>query len=227
MTGLDSGPSWPSAPRRLKHDRSQHGMTSGLAVRAYVAEGSRLPGGGHLDRSLVIPGNDTSPSPVGSYASVLLISELPDGFTWSNLESGMRADDSGTTIKAKVFESIQLSYSVQWFRKGARDLARSFRLWSQSQMGIQGAAFHGFTFYRTSEVRQLDEIVSEKWEERAGLDLYIGIVATLTQDVGLTTSIDIEISHDSIPDTIPPPDDAPIMASADGVTPPVRLQEKT
>ena len=177
-------------------------------VREYVAKGSGMEPG------KVIPGQTSGPAPSNAYATVLLISELPDGFVWTRNEGVDR--DGSPGIDATVYESLTLSYSVQWFRTGARDLARTFRLWAQSPAGILNAERRGLTFYRTSEVRQIDDIVSEEWEERAGLDLYLGIVATNVQDVGLAATFDVTIHHDG---------NDPVTTQVDGVNRPCRAWE--
>ena len=43
---------------------------------------------------------------------------------------------------------------------------------------------------------QLDEVVSEEWEERAGVTLVLGVVATSVQDVGLAETFDVRVTLD-------------------------------
>ena len=128
------------------------------AVRRYVAEGSGL------EKINVIPGQVGGPSPTGPYATVLLIDEAAEGQEWTRDERVERAGEP--TADVTSYESVRVDWSVQWFRKGARDLARTFRFWAQSPLGVQAAAERGLTLYRTSGVRQLDAIISEAWEER-------------------------------------------------------------
>ena len=47
-------------------------------------------------------------------------------------------------------------YSVQWYRTGARDAARSFALWTSSPEGLAQAASADVTVLRVSDVRQLE-----------------------------------------------------------------------
>ena len=159
------------------------------AVRNYVGAGSGLN-----PDTLVIPGQSKGPAPKEAYATVVLIDETADGTEWTRHVRAGTAE--APTVDATVSESVTVSWSVQFFRRGARDLARTFRVWAQSPLGIAEAARRGLTFYRTSGVRELDTVVSEAWEERAGLDLYLGYVATLVQDVGLVDSFDVTVSPD-------------------------------
>ena len=154
------------------------------AIRSYVAEGSGLAPGS------VIPGNAQGPAPTGPYGTVVLISEIADGHTWTN----DAADDNG--IEQTVYESVTASYSVQFFRADAYDRARQLRVWAQSPTGKYGADRRGFSFYSTSSVRQISEIVSEEWEQRAGIDLDVGIVTRAIHAVDSALTLDILVEHD-------------------------------
>ena len=159
------------------------------AVRSYVAEGSDLAA------ASVIPGNPKGPSPKGLYATVLSISELPEGYPWNR-----EAERNAASVSAPVdtFESVDIEYSVQWYRSGARDAARLFRLWARSPMGIDAAARRGLTCYSVDGVRQIDAILSEEWEQRAGVDLRMGITNSARVDPALLQSIDIDIHFEGM-----------------------------
>ena len=145
------------------------------SIRAYVAAGSGLAS------SQVIPGYADGPAPNGLYASVLLINEAIQGipgtiFNLSESGQGLKAP-----VRATVRATVRASYSVQWFREGSRDAARRFSVWASSPAGRELAAARGLTFLSVSDVRQLDDIVSDAWEERAGLDLEIGYIQKIHQ----------------------------------------------
>lgn len=151
-------------------------------VRAYVAEGSGLAS------AAVIPGNDSGPSPTEPYATVLLVASRQDGV------NPARCRVEGGEVRATVLSSIESTWSVQWYREGSRDRARAFRLWADSPLGVLDAGRRGLTFRRCSDVRQIDEIVSETWEERAGLDLVVGLVQTAEQNLGLMETVPVSIA---------------------------------
>ena len=177
-------------------------------MRGYVAEGSEL------DPSCVIPGQAAGPAPKDAYATVILIDETADGFEWTSEAPG--GTDAAPAVDQTAYESVNVSWSVQFFRKGARDYARTFRFWAQSPQGAAAAAKHGLTFYRTSGVRQLDEVVSEAWEERAGLDLYLGYVATAAPvDVGRAETFEVPVN----PLTIDPITGEEFIAQVDEAPP--------
>ena len=164
------------------------------AVRAYVAQGSGI------ERKWCIPGDDGNPSPKHpqAYSTVTQISETADGTTWTLERPGSRGSDP--TVFGTTFQSKEVQFSVQWFRAGAQDMARRFQIWASSPLGIQSAAWHGLTFYRTSAMRELDAQVSEEYEERAGLDLVLGLVFVLESDLGRYETARVVVKSDELGD---------------------------
>lgn len=163
------------------------------AVRAYVAEGSGLEG------SHCIPGNEKAPAPKELYASVLLIDEHPHGTTWdrprrTNELTSLEGEPTGDL---DVYESNTVRYSVQWYREGARDAGRRFKLWARSPIGRDGASKRGLTFMGYSDLRRLDAIEDTGYEERVGLDLEIGIVTTYREEPGHVETARIDVALDA------------------------------
>ena len=147
-------------------------------IRSLVASGSGLL------PDHVIPGNGDGPSPDGLYASVVLIHEDIDGIPSTSFE---------VDTDSRQLASVRGRYSVQWFRDGARDAARSLSVWTSSPEGLTQAARTGLTVMRVSDVRQLDDIVSDAWEERAGVDIDIGYVQQVTQTIGYVRTAPVEV----------------------------------
>ncbi len=150
------------------------------AVRAYVAEGSGLL------RQRVRPGNAPGLAPQDLYATVLLIQADHLG-----IDSIVLTPDAldETIVQAIVLGAIWATYSVQWFRTGARDAAMTFHQWASSPLGQLSAEQRGLTYQRCSAVRQLNEIVSEEWEERAGLDLTLSYAQRTDQQIGTIQTV--------------------------------------
>ena len=155
-------------------------------VRAWVAAGSGLEG------KRVLRGKDRGIGPAEPYATVLLITQRPEGQAWVQYEPSEDVLLDATTVSSDSYE-----YSVQWFRTSARDRGRRFRLWAESPAGIIAAAERGLTLYRSSELRQLNEVLSEEWEERAGLELLMGHLSTVTSPVGIVEGIDIGVTSEA------------------------------
>ena len=156
-------------------------------VRAHVAVGSGL------ETRRVIAGNIGRPSPDGLYATVLLINQAIQGIP----STRFALSDASGLLDAPTQATVRDRYSVQWFRAGARDAARRFSVWVSSPMGLDYMAARGLGFLKVSGVRQLDNVISGAWEERAGLDLDIGYVETLQEEagaVGIIRTVPIEIS---------------------------------
>lgn len=199
------------------------------AVRALVATGSDIP------RPCVIMGQDNAPLPDLPYATVTLINDLSEGYTWTRdtpIENRPYQDthsvyydpsrSDGPTIDQKASQSAEISFSVQWFSKvvtnpddpdfqdhiAAADYAKRFQVWAASPSGASEFARRGLTFYRTGTIRNLADITDDPrygdWEQRRGLDLFIGVIFTDTRDVGVLQSVDIDLYPDEFADRTPP-----------------------
>ena len=116
-------------------------------------------------------------SPQPCFATVLLIDSKPSGVSETLRQT---LNERGVPVeRPTVFSTVVNRYSVQWFRQGARNLARSFRTWASSDFGREAAEHMRLTFYNCSPLRQLDGVVSTDWEERSGLNLTIGYTEVL------------------------------------------------
>lgn len=182
------------------------GQTLERAVRAIVATGSGM------ERAMVIPGNDTSPSPAPTFATVTPITDVPEGLAWTRdtrIADRHYTDPEftdGPTVDSEAFLPMELSYSVQWFGDGAADFARRFAVWAGSPAGTSEIARRGLTLYRAGPIRELAGLQNDDWEERRGLDLFLGAVFTDTRDVGIIESADVTVFPESFADR-PPNDD--------------------
>ena len=157
------------------------------AVRGYVAAGSGLDFDTH-----VIPGNSRGAATDGLYATVLLINQAIQGIP----STRFTLSDAPGLLDAPTQATVRDRYSVQWFRAGARDAARRFSVWVSSPMGLDYMAARGLGFLKVSSVRQLDNVISGAWEERAGLDLDICYVETVRLEggpVGVIGSVPIRV----------------------------------
>lgn len=155
------------------------------AVRGYVAAGSGLGG------NRVIRANGDGNAPDGLFASVLLITADTLGVPWTVYREG-----DGDTLDASTVGTVGARYSVQWYRGGARDAARRFSLWLRSPEGVERANAAGLSIKSVSGVRQLDAIISDAWEERAGLDLDVGYLESVSRKVRTIGSVPISVGPD-------------------------------
>ena len=153
-------------------------------IRDYVAAGCGL------EPRLVIQGNGNGPASQELYASVVLIHQDTRGIPHTLIKEL----EGGAGLCAGTMATVRDRYSVQWFRAGARDAARHFALWAYSPAGLAQATSTGVTVLRVSDVRQLDDVVSGAWEERAGLDLDIAYIQTIEQPIDHLETIPVEVS---------------------------------
>ena len=151
-------------------------------IRSYVAMGSGLPS------HLVIPGNDHGPAPQELYASVMLIHQDIRGIPVNQFDG---------EAEIRTLATVRGRYSVQWFRDGAREAVVRFAVWTSSPEGLQAAGSRGFTVHLVSDIRQLDELVSESWEERSGIDIDIGFLYSLEHSVDSFGAVGVELGVDS------------------------------
>lgn len=152
------------------------------AVRSYVAVGSGLSG------ELVVPGNVDAPARSSAYGTVLLVSSRREGRAWTNYV------DDGSTFLARTVASYALLYQVQFYRRGAHELAARFRSWTESAGGLIYARQRGLYYGSCGDVVQLDAVISAEWEERAAVELRVGHYRTLGQDAGIIESIPFAIN---------------------------------
>lgn len=162
---------------------SPNTQTLERAVRGYVAAGSGL------EPKQVVPGNGNPPASNDLYATVLLITSAGRGVPYTLYQDAAPGHIDATTVG-----TVLARYSVQWYRKGARNAARRFSVWVSSPQGRGHSAAQGLAFLRVSAVRQLDDIVADAWEERAGLDLDIGYLESIRQELPAMETVSITVT---------------------------------
>ena len=167
--------------------------------RAFVARGSGPEGGAlRLATNVVIPGDDTGPRPAGPFATVLVAEEEKRGYNATRT----RFDEATQTTKEYIEELWRATVSVQFFRAGAHDRARHFHGWIETSEGLLYEERIGLTpplsdrlpwgprrfppvaVQRPARYRQIDEVVADAWEERAGVDLVVEYTHHVVVDTG-------------------------------------------
>ncbi len=169
-------------------------MTQGLerAIRAIVAAGS------DLESRRVRPGNQGGAVPDDLFATVVLIHQDIKGIP----AMLMSLSSDGDALNAPTVATVRGRYSVQWFRTGAHDAAKRLSVWVWSPEGVAQAQQADLTVLRVSDVRQLDDVVSGAWEERAGLDIDVGYTQRIDQTVDYLKAVPIEVGAVGSTETI-------------------------
>ena len=173
-----------TAPRYIDLERS---------VRAYVAAGSGL------DTEDVIPGNDRHPRVDEPYATLLTVLDRRIAYP-ARLEDV----DAEMTSSASYRRA---NFSLQFYRKGAMDLARDFCVWCESEIGLTVAEDNGFVIMQQPPLswERIDDIVGDGYEERMiinGGTLMIDYIQETVQATGLIDSITGTLSYGSMTKTI-------------------------
>ena len=150
--------------------------TFAYRVREYIAQGSGL----NPDHE-VIDAEGSGPKPESLFATVRLIDDEQVGYP---VDRPKGLSESGGVLLRQVHYRTA-SYSVQWYRPGAKSLAYAFVAWMQSPTGIAEAQRRGFMVRPSSRnVRDLTTIIADAWEERAGIDLMVDYGAEYEYDTG-------------------------------------------
>ena len=154
--------------------------------------------GSGVDYNSVLSGNKGTPVPDGLFASLAMIHQAIEGMpaTVMSLASG------DTDLNAPTVATVRGRYSVQWFRTGAHDAANRLSVWVWSLEGAAQAQKADLTVLRVSDVRQLDDVVSGAWEERAGLDIDVGYTQRIDETVGRLKAALIEVGAGGSTETI-------------------------
>ena len=162
------------------------GMTTSVAtfeqvLRAYVAQGSGLKA------NLVIPGNDRSPRPIESYATLLRVDN-------SRLAWPARRYEAAITTNASYRRN---NYSLQFYRKGASDYALAFLVFVESEIGQTVAEDGGFEVVQQPPLtdERLDDVLGDDFEERVLINMPIDYIHVATQDTGRIDQIEGDIIY--------------------------------
>ena len=162
------------------------------AIRGLVAAGS------DLESRWVRPGNQGGAVPNDLFATVVLIHQDIEGIPATVMS--LASDEAD--LDALTIATVRGRYSVQWFHTGAHDAAKRLSVWVWSPEGVAQAQKSDLTVLRVSDVRQLDDVVSGAWEERAGLDIDVGYTQKIDQTVGRLKAAPIEVGAGGNTETI-------------------------
>lgn len=166
------------------------------AVQECLAAGSGLPG------NLFIPRKETEtgPAPKETYGTYLLMDDDPTGTGYQVPDD--EADENAETVMERTVQTYTSFWSIQCFRKGAFDIARRLHLWLYSPLGKLELERRGLVFVMASTVRDLSDLVSRVWEERAGFDLTLGYQdISAAQDLGRIDTVVISLRVEEPLDT--------------------------
>ena len=138
-------------------------------VRGFVSRGTSL------ESKDVIPCNDDNPRPRVPYASLLLVEDDRLGYPIRR------------SLPNELTRSLQhrrALFSLQFYRKGARDTALSFVTYAESENGLTDAEDYSFRVVFPLRYQRLDDIVGDAYEERALVNLGIDYLYVTDQDAG-------------------------------------------
>ena len=153
-------------------------------IRAFIARGSGL------DSTYVIPGNERGPRPQEPYASLLHIP--PD--TRHGYPIRVQLPNNAT----RSVQHRRASYSLQFYRKGAENLALAFSNYAESENGLTDAEDNSIRVVFPLSLSRLDGIVGDAFEERVVVDLSVDYVHITDQDTGVIDVFDGTVDYGGI-----------------------------
>lgn len=161
-----------------------------LRARMIVSEGSGLP------RNRVLVQNQDAKAPDEAYATVLPIARRLEG------PATILSTPSTPSTDGAARGAWRATYSVQFYREGAHELAAQLALWLYSGPAQISSKRLGLTFYDTSDVRNIDAILEDdaEWEPRSSVDIEFGYLQLATAPPTFDLN-DIEIvsARDDLP----------------------------
>ena len=132
-------------------------------VHEYIVAATGLPA------NRVVVAEQSRPARNETYGSFKFLPTLQVGedevLTTNNVTPG------STLVDTKIRGTRRAIFSVQFFRAGAYDIARRLLNYHLTPMGLLIMKRNDLVFGSVSDVKALDQIVSDRWEEHAGVDL--------------------------------------------------------
>ena len=133
-------------------------LTLDRAMRRTVADLSGIA------REFVIPERDNGPRPQATYATVFE-TELVRGGIDGTTEF-TEAEGSTTTLDARSQLPVAASYRIEFYRDGARGAARACWQRMVTEAGETTARLNGVVFGDIGELRHMDDVVADEYEQR-------------------------------------------------------------
>ncbi|MEE9451376.1 MAG: hypothetical protein V3V61_01305 [Gammaproteobacteria bacterium] len=152
-----------------------------------------------LPRAQIIRGNQNAPSPTDTYCSVLYVTDTAVGTTNIQLDDNTLDEDK---LDYMMRAKRHYSFSVQFYRDGATDLAKAFLMFGQTPAGLEFQQTSVFTIRIIESITEAASVISQNYEERAALtleliinekqDIVINRVAEVTINLSLDEGVVLE-----------------------------------
>jgi len=147
-----------------------------------------------LPREKVIKAKQNAPSPLGNYCTIQYVTEITSGT--ANIDISEDVSDA-TKLLYDVRGKRYYTYSVQFYRIGAADLARDFLMFHNFPAGKEFIQTSLFTFRRINSIDGASIQMSQNYEERAVLNLEIIVAETAQVKVTKVAKVPIDATLDA------------------------------
>ena len=154
-----------------------------------------------LAQAQIIRGKQNSPAPLDTYCSVLYVTDTPNCLISKEI-----TEFDSQTLQYLLYGERYYSFSVQFYRANATDLAKQLMMYHETP---EGQAYQLTGLFTVRDVQQVEEgavVMSDNYEERAILMLELIVNETQTILVNkvaeLTTELNYEYGGEIISQTI-------------------------
>lgn len=146
-----------------------------------------------LDRDVDIRGKQNAPVPVGgNYCTLLYVTDTPDGTANIKVTETLDQDLLEYSLLGKRF----YTFSLQFYREGATDLAKIFLMFNQTPQGLEFFQTVPYSFRRIAQLTENAQVISENYEERVILNLELTVAETQRIIINKVSGTSINVTYD-------------------------------
>ena len=168
-------------------------------LRRHVALGAGLfetDAMGDIVEQYCIPWSGPGPAPKRLHAVLHVSRDEQDGEPGYIDEQGM----SDPTVTQTAVISRTATATLEFRRDGAVDALDTFRQWAESNIAKRLEEYTRVTIHRHSfDMSRTDQIIGDRFEERASLTLHVGYYDVPTADAGAICDAMFALYHDDNP----------------------------
>ena len=147
-----------------------------------------------LSKELIIRGKQNAPSPIDPYCTILYVTDTPDGT--HNIRISAIEDDT-TQLDYAMRGKRYYTFSVQFYKTGATDLAKLLMMFPQTPNGLEFEQTSYFNVRKIESVVENATLISQNYEERASLTVELTVGEKQNLIVNRVAEVKIPLTFDS------------------------------
>lgn len=152
-----------------------------------------------LSADKIVRGKQNAPVPLGAYCTLLYITDSVNSLAENQLKQLLGNDNQlqNNTRVQRIY-----TFSVQFYRDNATDLAKAFMLYYQT---LEAQVFFETALFNIKNITNITEnsnIVNKNYQERAILTVDLYVEENISTLVNKVDEVDINISYNNINEDI-------------------------